>query len=200
MAAKKKITKKSPAKKPTKSSAKKSSAKKSAPKKSTGSRKTASRKAPAKKSTGGGKRLVRTSKRPTVKRKAPAKTKAARPQKDSLTPAPEALAMARAIAGVAADKKAENVVVIDTRARASSVGYDYVVLATGESDRQLSAIHEGVEQLFKPQGKFAASVEASADWVCVNYDVGVVAHFFTPDKRDMMDLEGLWKDAPRVAL
>ena len=46
---------------------------------------------------------------------------------------------------------------------------------------------------------FAAAVEASPDWVCVTYDVGVVAHFFTPDKRETMDLEGLWKDAPRVA-
>ena len=36
----------------------------------------------------------------------------------------------------------------------------------------------------EPQGKRAASVEASPDWVCVNYDEGVVAHFFTPDRRD----------------
>lgn len=90
--------------------------------------------------------------------------------------------------------------IIDTRARSSSVGYDYVVLASGESDRQLSAIHEGVDALLKPQGKRASSVEASPDWVCVNYDEGVVAHFFTPDRRDQMDLEDMWKDAPRVSL
>jgi ribosome-associated protein len=144
--------------------------------------------------------VVRKSKRPAPKRKPAAGARAPKAPKAALAAAPEALALARSIAHVAHEKKAENVLIIDTRARASSVGYDYVVLASGESDRQLTAIHEGVEELLKPQGKRAASVEASPDWVCVNYDVGVLAHFFTPDKRDTMDLEGMWKDAPRVSL
>ena len=46
---------------------------------------------------------------------------------------------------------------------------------------------------------FAASVEASPDWLCVTYDDGVIAHFFTPDRREQMDLEGLWAAAPRVS-
>lgn len=192
MAAKKKITKKSAAKKP-------------APKKKSGAKKPSAKKVVAKKSSArksAPKRVVRKSKRPAPKRKAPARSSAAktRTPKSSLPAAPEALALARSIATVAADKKAENILIIDTRARAPSVGYDYVVLASGESDRQLTAIHEGVEDLLKPQGKRAASVEASPDWVCVNYDIGVLAHFFTPDKRDVMDLEGMWKDAPRVSL
>ena len=109
--------------------------------------------------------------------------------KAKVAEAPEALALARDIARVAQEKKAEGVTLIDTRVRSSAVGYDYVVLATGESDRQLSAIQEGVDELLKPRGKRAATVEASADWVCVTYDEGVVAHFFTPDRRDQMDLE-----------
>lgn len=183
MASKKKITKKSSPKKPApkKKTAKKSSAKKSA--------------ASARKPT---KRVVRKTKRPAPKRK-PVAAKVSKPRRDSSAPAPEALALAKSIATVAHDKKAEQVLIIDTRARASSVGYDYVVLASGETDRQLSAIYEGVEDLLKPQGKRASSVEASPDWVCVSYDTGVVAHFFTPDKREQVDFEGLWKDAPRVS-
>lgn len=192
MAAKKKNVSKKKAAPKKKVVAKKSSAKKSAPAKS-GKKASASRVTKGKKPA---KRVVRKSKRPAPKRKAPARSKA---PKVAAPPAPEALKMAKVIAAVAADKKAENIMIIDTRARAASVGYDYVVLASAESDRQLTAIHEGVEQLLKPQGTYAASVEASPDWVCVNYDVGVVAHFFTPDKREMMDLEGLWKDAPRVS-
>ena len=148
----------------------------------------------------GDKRAVRTSKRPSPRRKIAAK----KPAKVSrakviIAEAPEALALARSIAAVAADKKAEHVLIVDVRAHSAAVGYDYVVLASGESDRQLSAIHEGVDELLKPQGKRAAAVEASADWVCVTYDEGVIAHFFTPDRRELMDLEGLWKDSPRVS-
>lgn len=189
---------------------KKSVKKKSAPaKKKPAGKKAGAKKAPAsaaKKKTGAAKgkkpaRPVRKSKRPAPRRKVPAKvSKAPRAPKVAPPAAPEAFAMAKAIAQVAAEKKATDIMVIDTRSRSSAVGYDYVVLASGESDRQLSAIHEGVEQLFKPQGKLAASVEASPDWVCVNYDVGVVAHFLTPDKRGMMDFEGMWHDAPRVTV
>lgn len=176
MAAKKKTTRKAPAKK--KSAAKKPVAKKRA--------------SPSKK------RVVRKAKRPALKPKRKVTKPAKKPAAPAAPPNPEALAIAQTIARVALDKKAENVLIIDTSRRAPSVGYDYVVLASGESDRQLGAISDGVDELLKPQGKRAASVEASLDWVCVNYDEGVVAHFFTPDKRDLVDLEGLWHDAPRV--
>lgn len=209
MAAKKKTPakKSAPKKKPVMKSkskarapAKKTSAKKSSARKSTSSKKTS---ASAKKFAGkkGERRPVRASKRPALKRKAAApKKKVVKAPVGKLPEAPEALALARRIAAVAVEKKAENVMVIDTRARSSAVGYDYVVLASGDSDRQIAAIQEGVDALLKPEGKRANSVEASPDWVCANFDEGVVAHFFTPDRRDQMDLEELWRDAPRVSL
>ena len=190
MAAKKKTpAKKKPALK------KKPAAKKASPAKKTASKSKAA------------KRPVRTSKRPSPSRKVAAKKVAAKKTahkpakpKAKVAEAPEALALARDIARVAQEKKAEGVTVIDTRVRSSAVGYDYVVLASGESDRQLTAIQEGVDELLEPRGKRAATVEASADWVCVTYNEGVVAHFFTPDRREQMDLEDLWRDAPRVSL
>jgi ribosome silencing factor RsfS/YbeB/iojap len=176
---------------------KKGAPKKGAPRKSP-AKKAGAKKTPARAKKSATKRVVRKTKRPAPKRKAPARQKVAKARTE-LPAAPEALALARSIAHVAQEKKAVNVTIIDTRARAPSVGYDYVVLATGETDRQLSAIYEGVEELLKPQGRRAASVEASPDWVCVSYDTGVVAHFFTPDKRESTDLEGLWDTAPRVS-
>lgn len=137
------------------------------------------------------------SRRPSLRPKRPAK---ALPKAKSIFPEnPEALALARAIAHVAAEKKATDVLIIDTRARGSAVGYDYVVIASGESERQLEAISSAVDEVLKPKGRKAASIEASADWVLANYD-DVVAHFFTPDTRGTYDLEGLWSDAPRVSL
>lgn len=205
MAAKKKspAKKSAPKKKPAakaKAPAKKPGAKKTVKsrKSATGARKTATRKVAGKKTTA---RTQRVARRPALKRKVAApKKKVAKPAGPALPAAPEALALAKAIVAVAHDKKAENVLVIDTRARSSSVGYDYVVLASGDSDRQLAAIQEGVDAHLKAQGKRAASVEASPDWVCANYDEGVVAHLFTPDRRELMDLEELWKDAPRVTV
>lgn len=199
MAAKKKSpAKKKPAfkKKPAQKPARKAASGKPSGKKSFG------KKPAGKKSAGkaGAKRPARTSKRPSPKRKLAPKKAAKTPKaKVVVAEAPQALALARSIAAVAADKKAEQVLIIDVRVHSSAVGYDYVVLASGESDRQLSAIHEGVDELLKPQGKRAAVVEASSDWVCVTYDEGVVAHFFTPDRRELMDLEGMWSDSPRVS-
>ncbi len=190
-AKKKPALKKKPAAKSSRKAAPSKSSGKSSGKKSTG-------KKPASKARG--KRpAARTSKRPSPSRKISARKAAPRAPKAKVAEAPEALALARSIASVATEKKAEQVMIIDVRVHSAAVGYDYVVLATGESDRQLSAIHEGVDDLLKPQGKKASIVEASADWVCVTYDEGVVAHFFTPDRRELMDLEGLWSDAPRVS-
>lgn len=195
-AKKKPVAKKTPAKKVAakKAPAKKVVAKKSAaPAKKAAAKKPAGKKAPARKAQ-------RVAKRPALKRAAAPKKKVVKAAPKSKAPAaPEALALAREIAAVANDKKAQEVLIIDTRERASSVGYDYLVIASGDSDRQLAAIQEGVDDLLKPRGKRAASVEASPDWLCVTYDDGVIAHFFTPDRREQMDLEGLWSSAPRVS-
>lgn len=208
MAAKKKLPAKkksapgkksvSAAKKPFRRAAKPAAAaKKSSAGKSPAGKKTAAKSAGKKTS-----RPTLKSKRPAPRRQTASRTKTkakvVRAPKSTLPAAPEALALANVIAGVALEKKGLDVLVLDTRARAASVGYDYVVLASGESDRQLTAIHEGVEELLKPQGKRSASVEASPDWVCVTYDVGVVAHFLTTDRRSLMNFEELWHDAPRV--
>jgi ribosome-associated protein len=154
-------------------------------------------KAPAKpvKTGAAAKRPARRTKRPGVK----AARRPARKPVSRLKENPQALALARGIAQVALEKKARDVLIIDTRARGSAVGYDYIVLATGESDRQLAAISEGLDETLKPRGHRPSSVEASSDWVLVNYD-DVVAHFFTEDKRALYDIEGLWSDAPRVSL
>lgn len=196
MAAKKKTPAK---KKPVSSKAERPAFKKKPAQKASSSK--SSGKKPAAKAVKGkaGKRpAARTSKRPSPRRKVAPKKGTQKPTKTKIVEAPEALALARSIAAVAAEKKAEQVIIIDVRARSSAVGYDYLVIASGESDRQLSAMHEGVDELLKPQGKRAAVVEASTDWVCVTYDEGVMAHFFTPDRREQTDLEGMWSDAPRV--
>lgn len=128
------------------------------------------------------------------RRPAPKKKKAA---KRVLRPNPEALKLARSIAQAALDKKAEDVMILDVRAKGSLVGYDYLVLASGDTERQLTAIADAMDDALRPSGRKATSSEASSDWVLVNYD-DVIAHLFTPEKRAVYDIEGFWSDSPRI--
>jgi ribosome-associated protein len=142
------------------------------------------------------KRVLRTAKRPLVKAK-----KAVRAKK---TPAvvvanPEALKLSRRIAELALDKKALQVTILDVTAKSEAVGYDYLVIASGESDAQLSAMADSIEDALRTAGRKATSMERSPEWVLVNFD-DVVVHLFTPDARGHYDLEGLWSDSPRLSL
>ncbi len=196
MAAKKKTSRTRPEPR-KKSAAKKKPTRKAAPSKAKTSRSSA--KKPAGKTTrtpAGRKTSPRTSKRPSVKRP-PARKKVVVQKRRIANP--EGLELARAIAAVADDKKATNVLVLDLTHKSGAVGYDYLVLASGDSDVQLDALKNGVEDLLKARGRRPSSVEPSPDWVCLNLD-DVVVHFFTPDKREMYDLEGLWSDADRISL
>jgi ribosome-associated protein len=196
MAAKKKTSRTRPEPR-KKSAAKKKPTRKAAPSKAKTPRSSA--KKPAGKTTrtpAGRKTAPRTSKRPSVKRP-PARKKVVVQKRRIANP--EGLELARAIAVVADDKKATNVLVLDLTHKSGAVGYDYLVLASGDSDVQLDALKNGVEDLLKARGRRPSSVEPSPDWVCLNLD-DVVVHFFTPDKREMYDLEGLWSDADRISL
>lgn len=173
--------------------------KKKTPKKRASARKGAAKRPFTRKKSAAGSargkvRRGRTTRRPSLQGKRRA-LRPSRPPREN----PEALALARVIAGVAESKKATDVTILDVRARGSMVGYDYIVLASGDSDRQLSAISEAVDDQLRPQGRRATSVKASPDWVAIDYD-DVVAHFLTPEKRALYDFEGMWTDAPRVGV
>lgn len=200
-AKKKKPTSKKPAKKTSSKAAPKRAsarpAKASKPSRSSKSSKAAPKRKAAPSSSK--KRVVRKSKRPSLR----AKAKPSKPKKPSVRPAmppnDEALKLAQLVAHSASEKKALDVMILDVRRKGAAVGYDYVVLATAESDRQLEALADAAREAVKLTGRNASGVEASPDWVLVNFD-DVVVHFFTPDKRETYDIEGLWSDAPRVSV
>ena len=108
--------------------------------------------------------------------------------------------MASAIAEIAADRKALDIVQLDLR---GMVGYaDYFVICSGRSDRQTRAIHDAIHQEMK--GKHALlprRVEglAEARWILLDY-LDVVVHIFTPETREYYRLEQLWGEAPSLAV
>ena len=105
--------------------------------------------------------------------------------------------LADLIAGYALDKKAIDVTILDLR---SVAGYtDFFVIASGGSDRQTKAIHDGVaEGLKHDQGLLPRRVEGvqEARWILADY-LDVVLHVFTPDTREHYRLEQLWGEVPR---
>lgn len=98
------------------------------------------------------------------------------------------------------EKKAFNVRVLDVR-RISSLT-DYLVLASGGSDRQVLAAAEAVHLTLKHDyGTRPLGIEGMKDgrWVLVDYG-DVMVHVFQEPVRQFYDLDGLWSDAPEVAL
>lgn len=91
------------------------------------------------------------------------------------------------------DSKAEQVVTIDV-SRKSTVA-DVMVVASGRSNRHVSAIAEQVVERLSHLGKKNLRVEGmpQCDWVLV--DAGdVMVHVFRPEVRSFYNLEKLWSE------
>jgi ribosome-associated protein len=108
--------------------------------------------------------------------------------------------MAAAIAELASDRKALNIVALDLR---GIIGYaDYFVICTGRTDRQTRAIHDGIHAGMKSaHGILPRRVEGVSEgrWILIDY-LDVVVHVFTPETREFYRLEQLWGEAPSVPL
>ncbi len=90
--------------------------------------------------------------------------------------------------------KADNIVAIDVRGRASFT--DHMVFASGRSSRHVTSIAEAVIEAAKEAGSPALGVEGEdvGEWVLV--DLGdVIVHVMLPDVRLFYELEKLWGEA-----
>ena len=88
--------------------------------------------------------------------------------------------------------KAEDIVQIDLRGK-SSIG-DYMIIASGRSSRQVSAISEKLVDNIKQDLGRASKVEGkgAGDWVLI--DAGdIIVHVFRPEVRDFYQLEKMWQ-------
>ena len=94
------------------------------------------------------------------------------------------------------DAKAEDVVSIDLNGKAALA--DTMVVASGRSNRHVSAIIDQLSRALKEAGYKNVRVEGMphCDWVVM--DTGdVIVHIFRPEVRSFYNIEKLWSpDAP----
>lgn len=128
----------------------------------------------------------------------PPATPAPKPLGPPTGQAAEAEAFAIESARMVADDKCEQVVVLDVRAISSIT--DYIVIASGTSDRQMTSILDHLAELGSGKGfsLLRSGVDEKATWVVADFG-NVFVHIFEPNTRAHYDLEMLWGDAPRIA-
>jgi ribosome-associated protein len=96
------------------------------------------------------------------------------------------------------DDKAEDIVSIDLAGKSSVT--DFMVVASGRSNRHVGAIADHVIRKLKDAGHGAPKVEGlnACDWVLI--DAGdVILHLFRPEVRAFYDLEKMWSASPEGA-
>lgn len=104
------------------------------------------------------------------------------------------LELARCIVEAIADKKGEDILLLDIRD--VSILADYFVIGSTTSERQAKAIVESVKQETKQAfdiRPLRIEGKPASGWVLMDY-VDIVVHLFTEEMRAYYDLEGLWSD------
>jgi ribosome-associated protein len=112
--------------------------------------------------------------------------------------ADDALHRALVAARVAEENRGRDIVILDMRGQ--SAMFDYFVLATGSSRRQLHAMSEEIDHaLEEGLGDRRMGIEGydESRWILLDYG-DLVIHLFDPETRDYYALEQLWGQARRV--
>lgn len=100
-------------------------------------------------------------------------------------------------AKAAEDSRGKETLVLDLTGVTPIV--DFFVITTGASGRQMKAVADEVDRVMRSTGSRPRGVEGEKDASWILHDFGdIVLHVFSPDARQLYDLEHLWADAPRI--
>lgn len=117
------------------------------------------------------------------------------------TPGPDrALTLALTAARVATETRGTDVRVLDLRGLTEV--FDFFVVATGSSRRQMHAMADEIEQVVRRElhdRKRGGEGYEEGRWIVLDYG-DVVVHLFDAEARAYWDIEQLWSDARQVAM
>lgn len=108
-----------------------------------------------------------------------------------LSESDDAKALSTFIQAILDENSAQDVIEIDIQGKSSVA--DFMLVASGRSNRHVSALSEYVLRALKEQGFKSLGIEGkeSGDWVLI--DVGdVILHLFRPEVRLFYNLEKIW--------
>ena len=110
---------------------------------------------------------------------------------------PEPLAVAKDIVQFASDKGAADILLMDIRKL--SIIADYFIICSGDNERQIRAINQGIRDGVEERWELSplhrvSPEQEQAGWVLLDYG-GVVVHIFSPQMREFYRLERLWSEA-----
>ena len=97
------------------------------------------------------------------------------------------------------DAKARDITVLDVRKISDFT--DYMVIATGTSNRHVQSTADKVVDALRTHGVRTVGVEGGkiGDWVLIDFG-DVIVHVMREETRDFYNLEKLWSDAKRIEL
>ena len=113
-------------------------------------------------------------------------------EKTTLAKIPPALDRVMAAAKVASENKGRDVLILDVRELTRT--FDYFLIVSGSSRRQLYAIGDEIQRkLVREMGDECMSVSGHAEgkWIVIDYG-DIVVHLFEPETRRYYALEELW--------
>lgn len=118
--------------------------------------------------------------------------------KEEKKPLPSAQERAEIAAQIIAENKGTEIKILDLR-EITRV-FDFFVIASGTSRRQLHAISDEIDDRFeKEMGDRRRGIEGYQEsrWIVLDYG-DVVVHLFEPEKREFYALDELWGNAREV--
>ena len=116
-----------------------------------------------------------------------------------MTATDRSIELTQAAAQAAADKLATSIVALDVSDQLAIT--DTFVITSAESERQVNAIVDAVEEALLPLGSKPVRREgrASGRWVLIDFG-DIVLQAFHEEDREFYDLERLWQDCPVIEL
>ncbi|KAF0151735.1 MAG: iojap-like protein [Ignavibacteria bacterium] len=112
----------------------------------------------------------------------------------------DALKFAKLIADLTKEKKGYSIKILDLRKVSGGIA-DYFVICSADSDRQVKAIADDVDEKLIERGIKCFHREGleTLNWVLMDY-FDVVLHIFKHEVRAYYNLEKLWGDAPVISI
>ncbi|MCQ4635906.1 ribosome silencing factor [Anaerovorax odorimutans] len=101
--------------------------------------------------------------------------------------------MAMFSARVLDNKKARDIAVINIGTKAAFA--DYMVLASGGSERQIETLADELEEQFQKEGISVRNIEGKkhSGWILMDYG-DIIVNLLTVDMRDKYNIEKVWGD------